>query len=405
MAASSPTTKPRSIGFVSPAWPPESVANGIASYTGTIVKALRELGVTCHVFSRSVAPGTNDPFVHVIHPNFDALYSRVRHRIDPLGWPQKRYADAMLDAIREIHSREGLDLVEMEESFGWAGLIAGRCPVPIVVRLHGPWFLNGAANGAPLDAVFSHRDSMELVGLKAAAGVTSPSRDVLDQTRQHFKLPLPSAAVISNAATIPSDAHWDFDQCDRKHIVFIGRFDRHKGGDVAIRAFAKILEQRPDAALDFIGPDRGFTDDAGRNWSLDQYLQAIIPVRQRDRVRCHGFLPGPKAAQIRKKALVTIIPSRYETFGLTAAEALLAGCPVVVGGAGALTELVEHGRNGLVARAGDADDLAEKVLSLLCDPRQAVALGRQAALGAARHYAPAVVADAAMQFYRSLLNR
>ena len=100
-----------------------------------------------------------------------------------------------------------------------------------------------------------------------------------------------------------------------------------------------------------------------------------------------------------------MVPSRYETFGLTAAEAMLAGCPLVVGGAGALTELVEPGRNGLVARAGDADDLAEKVLSLLRDPQHAAALGRQAAIDAAGKYSPAVVANATMQFYRSLLGK
>jgi glycosyltransferase involved in cell wall biosynthesis len=110
-------------------------------------------------------------------------------------------------------------------------------------------------------------------------------------------------------------------------------------------------------------------------------------------------------ARIRKKALVTLVPSRYETFGLTAAEAMLAGCPLVVSGAGALTELIEAGQNGLVARPGDADDLAEKVLTLLRDPQQAAALGRQAAIDAAAKYAPAIVADATMQFYRTLLGR
>jgi glycosyltransferase involved in cell wall biosynthesis len=405
MTASSSTAKPLSIGFVTPAWPPESVANGIASYTGTIVKALREIGAACHVFSRSVASGNRDPFVHTIRPNYNALYSRLRHRLDPLGWPQKRFAEAVLDVIGQVHSRDQLDLMEMEESFGWAGLIADRCPVPIVVRLHGPWFLNGAANGAPRDEVFEHRDLMEAVGLKTAAVVTSPSHDVLRQTREHFGLPLPNAVVIANAATTSAEFEWHLDGCDPGRIAFIGRFDRHKGGDLALRAFAKIVEQFPEASLDLVGPDRGLVDQSGRNWSLDQYLQANIPVEQHSRVRCHGFLPGSQAAQIRKKALVTIVPSRYETFGLTAAEAMLAGCPLVVGQAGALTELVEHNRNGLVARAGDADDLAEKVLSLLRNPSRAADLGRQAAIDANHRYSPDVVAVATMRFYRSLLNR
>ena len=405
MAASSPIAIPRSVGFVTPAWPPESVANGIASYTGTMVAALRQMGVICHIFSRTASQGISDPFVHEIRPNYDAIYSRIRRRFDPLGWPQKRFAYAMLNAIRSVHRRKGLDIIEMEESFGWAGLIAKHCPVPIVVRLHGPWFLNGAANGEPRDDVFAHRENSEARGLKAAAGITSPSRDVLAQTREHFKLPLSNAQVIANAATVAPGMQWELSNCDPVRIAFIGRFDRHKGGDIAIKAFAQIIKQFPEASLDFVGPDRGLTDESGRNWSLEQYLQAMVPAQQREQVSVHGFMPGVQAAQFRKNALVTIAPSRYETFGLTAAEAMLAGCPLVVGGAGALTELVESGRNGLVARAGDADDLAEKVLSLLRDPQRAAALGRQAAIDANAKYAPAVVADETLQFYRSLLSK
>ena len=190
MAVRPSTVEPRSIGFVTPAWPPESVANGIASYTGTMVAALREQGMECHIFSQTVATGTNDPFVHEIRPDFKALYSRILARLDPLGWTQRRFAGALLDRIRIVHRKSRLNIIEMEESFGWAGLIAKRCPVPIVVRLHGPWFLNGAANGTARDDVYEHRDASEAAGLKAASGITSPSRDVLEQTRVHFKLPL-----------------------------------------------------------------------------------------------------------------------------------------------------------------------------------------------------------------------
>src|SRR5665213_3040127 len=154
MAVRPSIVEPGSIGFVTPAWPPESVANGIASYTGTMVTALRELGVTCHIFSQTVAAEIADPFVHVVRPDFKALYSRIGARFDPLGWTQRRFAGALLDSIRAVHRGTPLDVIEMEESFGWAGLIAKRCPVPIVVRLHGPWFLNGAANGTARDDVY-----------------------------------------------------------------------------------------------------------------------------------------------------------------------------------------------------------------------------------------------------------
>ena len=82
----------------------------------------------------------------------------------------------------------------------------------------------------------------------------------------------------------------------------------------------------------------------------------------------------------------------------------MAGCPVVVAAAGALTELVQDGRNGLVAKPGDADDLAEKVLRLLKNAGRAVELGRRAAIDAEERYAPQVIARQTLEFYRSVLK-
>jgi glycosyltransferase involved in cell wall biosynthesis len=391
------------VGFVSPGWPPEAIANGIASYTGSIVGGLTELGTRCEVFTLRPMAAINDRSVHVVPVETSSFWYRIRRRIDPQGWPQRAFAQSLAQSVREFGQ---LDLLELEESYGWAGMTAGKCPVPTVVRLHGPWFLNGVANGEVQDQAFERRDVAERDGIAAATAVSAPSADVLNRTRQHFNLPLASAAVIPNPVTIPSGgAMWNLAECDPKRIAFIGRFDRHKGGDLALDAFARIAKKSPEAQLDFVGPDRGLVDNSEGIWSINRYLGQKLSPSARGKVNCHGFQPRSKAAQIRKRALVTIVPSRYETFGLAAAEAMMAGCPLVVAGAGALTELVQDRRNGLVAKPDDADDLADKVLALLNNPNWAVELGRQAAIDAAQRYAPQVVARQTLAFYRSVLGR
>lgn len=83
----------------------------------------------------------------------------------------------------------------------------------------------------------------------------------------------------------------------------------------------------------------------------------------------------------------------------------MAGCPVVAADAGALPELVQDDRNGLLARAGDAEELADKILALLNDPPRAQRLGRQAAQDASDRYAPRVVAEKMLEFYRRVVRR
>jgi glycosyltransferase involved in cell wall biosynthesis len=84
---------------------------------------------------------------------------------------------------------------------------------------------------------------------------------------------------------------------------------------------------------------------------------------------------------------------------------MMAGCPTVVSGSGALLELVQDGENGFVAMPGSAEDLAVKVMALMSAPQRAAALGRQAAFDAANRYSPSVVAEQTAAFYRRVVYR
>jgi glycosyltransferase involved in cell wall biosynthesis len=392
---------PLSVAWVSPGWPQEAMANGIVSYTASIIRGLSDLGTRCFVLTSRPLGDHTDAFVRIIRPDDSSLRARIMRKLNWEAWSNRAFCDALLREVRELRRTQGLGVLELEESYGWARLLKGKCPVPLVVRLHGPWFLNGVANGVRQDDAFARRDGWEKAGLESATAVTAPSLHVLEQTRSHFGLELPGAEVIANPVeNVGLADRWKLQECDRNRIAFIGRFDRHKGGDLMIDAFAQIQSQFPDARLDFVGPDRGCVDESGHLWNIEPYLLEKLGASARQKVHYHGFQPGAKAAELRKRALVTVAPSRYETFGIAAAEAMMAGCPLVVSRAGALTELVQDDCNGLVAAAADPADIASKVLSLLKNPERAAQLGEQAARDAAERYAPPVVARQTLEFYR-----
>ena len=74
----------------------------------------------------------------------------------------------------------------MEESFGVARFVATRSAVPIVVRLHGPWFLLGPVSGAARDRAYHHRIRHEGLAFARAAGLTAPSRDVITRAEAFY---------------------------------------------------------------------------------------------------------------------------------------------------------------------------------------------------------------------------
>lgn len=402
----------RRIALVSPGWPPGHPPNGIVSYTARLRTGLEALGVTTEVVANRVAPGGEAPYVTSMgFETFErGLVDRAIDRVIGIGKPldaviQRYRVRNLRRAIAELRSRGPLDLIQIPDSFGLSLALKGL-GIPIVNRLHGPWFLNGPALGAPQDANYAWRVQIEGQAIAEADAVAAPSFDVLNQTRAYYKLPLTDASVTFNPIDdVPAEHHWSLANCDRRAVLFVGRFDRHKGGDVALRAWSQVLKAQPDATLLFAGPDRGFVDDAGRKHSLPGYLAAHLPqAAERERVQVLGQQTQEQILALRKQALVTIVPSRYETFGNTALEAMLAGCPLIASQTGGLAEIVQDGRNGILVAPGDPDALAKALVRLLSNPDAAAALGRQAREDVLARHSPEAIARQTMDFYVKLMD-
>lgn len=86
------------------------------------------------------------------------------------------------------------------------------------------------------------------------------------------------------------------------------------------------------------------------------------------RVAFLGDLPYPKKMEYLRAAKAFIEPSGGQGFPSLALHALSEGCPVIGVCAGALSELIEDGKNGLLFRPGDAAALAEQIVTLASTP-------------------------------------
>jgi glycosyltransferase involved in cell wall biosynthesis len=75
---------------------------------------------------------------------------------------------------------------------------------------------------------------------------------------------------------------------------------------------------------------------------------------------------------------IAVLPSRGEAFGLAMIEAMANGRVFVGSRSGAIPEVVEHGRNGLLFEPGDPEDLARALIELLHDPAKRSRMGTEA---------------------------
>ena len=396
------------VAFVAPVWPPELTANGIVTYIRRVREGLDGFGVESRVLAATVLGGTPDSdIVDLDQHRAGRLAERIASRLHPRDFDGYWIARGILGGLRHLRKNFVPDILEMEESFGSCENVAKRTRSPVVTRLHGPWFLNGAALGAPYDEAFRRRVAMEGRAIANAAAITSPSQGLLDQVRREYALELPRAEVIPNPApVVDADRRWRLDTCDPNLILFVGRFDRHKGGDLVVDAFSLVASRRPDLKLVFVGPDRGFDDGRGASVGLEEYLSKHVPdLSVRSRIETVGQLAYPEIESLRPQARITIVASRFEVFGMVVVEALAFGCPVVAARTGGISEIVSHEESGLLFAPGDAADLAHQLEVALDQPDRSAAMGARGAADMNSRFGPAAVAERTKQYYQTVLDR
>jgi glycosyltransferase involved in cell wall biosynthesis len=99
-----------------------------------------------------------------------------------------------------------------------------------------------------------------------------------------------------------------------------------------------------------------------------------------------------------------LLPSEHEGYGITVIEAALCGVPAIVARSGALPEIVESDRSGLVVEVGDVDALARAMTRLAQEPARAHQLG-EGARAAAQSRTSGPLADRLAGVYERVASR
>jgi D-inositol-3-phosphate glycosyltransferase len=163
-------------------------------------------------------------------------------------------------------------------------------------------------------------------------------------------------------------------------VLFVGRIDPIKGIDTLIDTMP--LVQEPELHYVLIGGD---LDAAGEPIGpLAAVRDRVAELGMSRRCRFLGAQPQDMLPLFYSASDVVAVPSRYESFGLVAVEAMATGTPVIASSAGGLAFTVEDGRNGLLVPFGNSHALAGAIDRLLEDDDFREAMGFHAAADAQR---------------------
>jgi glycosyltransferase involved in cell wall biosynthesis len=286
-------------------------------------------------------------------------------------------------AVAARSACRGADLVHAHWWFpGGVQALLARTGLPLVTTLHGT-DVRLARSRRPARAACARV-------LRRSAAVTAVSAWLATQaTTIAPGLPTPRVAPmpVDEAAFHPPAAAQS-----REELLFVGRLDRQKGAEIALRALTSLRGAAAGLPLRVVG-DGPAREDL-------RHLAGELGLA--GRVRWEHQLPQVELADRYRRAVALLVPGQDEGLGLAAVEAQLSATPVVAAASGGLLDVVADGQTGLTFPPGQPTALARAIETLVADPATAARLaesGRRSAAArftttaAARAYA-AVYADA-----------
>ncbi len=157
---------------------------------------------------------------------------------------------------------------------------------------------------------------------------------------------------------------------NNNNVLFIAQLDkthRHKGLDVLINAFKKVVNVVPKAHLSVVGSG----DD------IERYIKLTKLNNLQKKITFLGKISDRKLKGVYKKSTLVVLPStsNSEGFGMVLVEAASYKKPTIGSNIGGIPFVIEDNKSGFLVKVNDVDDLANKILLILQKPTRAKKMG------------------------------
>ncbi|MEM3610107.1 MAG: glycosyltransferase family 4 protein [Candidatus Anstonellales archaeon] len=181
----------------------------------------------------------------------------------------------------------------------------------------------------------------------------------------------------------------------KKVVLFVGRLEARKRIDLLLLAMRLVLKKRTDTILLIIGPDQGI---------LSQLLALSKKLGLEKHVKFCGKLTDKELRIAYAVSDVSLSLSAQEAFGLTLAESMAMGKPVISHKWKGIQYVVVDGVNGLLVDPFDYEVLAKKVLYLLENDSYRNSLGRKAREYVLNKFSLDIMTKSIIKVYNSVLR-
>lgn len=333
--------------LVSHEYPPDTDKGGISTYTKNLAYALTKKGEQVIVLTYS-------------HKKF-SIYSENGIKIIRLHFPliYKLYPLLICPIIYYIVKKEKIDIIESPEYCAEVSIYQIFRTVPVVTRIHAPSFYIRMLDNRKASFFNKILDKFEYLQIIHSDRISIISNHLLKAIRQVWDLSKLKPIVIPNGINKPSLLKTTNNKYGSDYLLYFGKLKENKGVLVFSYAVKKLLKKYPNQKILFLGQDtkKGdiFMSRIVKN-ILKEYLKNLSFV---------NYAFGIEKELIIKNASLVITPSLIEGFGLSALEAMSLGKVVIATKNNGYNEFIVDGKNGILSKPGDANDLYIKICNII----------------------------------------
>lgn len=227
--------------------------------------------------------------------------------------------------------------------------------------------LQGCVHGSRMESVFCGTEAYA----HSASGIYRNNIDTYIAPSQFMKQKMAEFGIESDRIVHvrnPINLHnYTPSPGGGEYFMYAGRLDQAKGVKTLLAAVAgSEIASRVELRIAGDGRERAELEEFCRRRGLSN-------------VRFLGWLSQAELADLHRRALFAVVPSRwYEVFCLAVLEAHAYGKAVIGANIGGIPELIQEGRTGLLFEAGNSRDLRAKIEHLLESPEETMQMGLRA---------------------------
>ncbi len=290
--------------------------------------------------------------------NANIFYHEVRVPTYPL-FDYPPYEVALASTMVDVIINHDLDLLHVHYAIPHASaaymakqIIKSKINrnIPIITTLHGT------------DITLVGRDKtyepVVTFSINESDTITAVSQNLKDETYKNFAISK-DIDVIHNFVDVKRFDKKPFDAFKKvlapngeKILLHASNFRKVKRVDDVVKIFALVNKEIPSKLLMVgDGPERHSIEELCRYLNIQDNVRFVGKQEQME--------------EIMAVSDIFLLPSEYESFGLSALEAMASRSIVISSNAGGLPEIIEHGVNGYMANVGDVDSMARYAIDVL----------------------------------------